>query len=74
MLIGSPTGVLARARSALGSRPARARRVNCQEFQDGSTCHHLIRMSFLTDFTPATLRATLTAWSMSACGLTKPLS
>jgi hypothetical protein len=33
MLIGSPTGVLARARSALGSRPARARRVSCQEFQ-----------------------------------------
>jgi hypothetical protein len=47
--------------------------VSCQEFQDGSTCRHLIRMSFLTDFTPATLRATLTAWLMSACDLTKPL-
>jgi hypothetical protein len=35
---------------------------------------HLSRMSFLTDFTPATPRATWTAWSMSACDLTKPLN
>jgi hypothetical protein len=34
--------------SGLGGRPARARRVSCQEFQDGSTGRHLIRMSFLT--------------------------
>src|SRR3990172_8757025 len=35
---------------------------------------HLIRMSFLTDFPPATPRATCTALSTSAWDLTKPLS
>jgi hypothetical protein len=69
-----PLAVMARAGSALGSYSARTRRVSCQEFQNGSTCRHLIRMSFLTDFTPATPRTTLTAWSMSAWDRTKPLS
>lgn len=32
------------------------------------------RMSFLTDFTPPTLRATSTALFAAACELTKPLS
>jgi hypothetical protein len=58
--------VMASARSGLDGRPARARRVSCQEFQDDSTGRHLIRTSFLTDFTPETPRETLTAWSMSA--------
>jgi len=31
-------------------------------------------MSFLTDVTPLTPRATATAWSMLACDLTKPLN
>jgi hypothetical protein len=37
-----------------------------RKLHHGSTGRHLIRMSFSTDFTPATPRATLTAWSMSA--------
>ena len=32
------------------------------------------RMSFLTDFTPATVRVTSTALFSAACELTKPLS
>jgi hypothetical protein len=34
--------------------------------RDGSMCRHLSRMSFLTDFTPATPPATCTALSISA--------
>jgi NitT/TauT family transport system substrate-binding protein len=60
---------MASARSGLGGRPARARRVSCQEFQDGSAGRHLIRMSFLTDFTPATPRATVTAWVDAAAAM-----
>lgn len=41
-----------------------------QVFIDG----HLSRMSFLTDLTPGTLRATSTALSIFAWDLTKPLS
>src|SRR3984893_2878501 len=41
---------------------------------DGSISRHLSRMSFLTDFTPATPLATWTALSMSSCDLTKPLN
>src|SRR4030095_1058339 len=35
---------------------------------------YLIRMSFLTDFTPPTVRVTSTAFVAAACELTKPLS
>jgi hypothetical protein len=65
---------MASARSGFGGRLARTRRVSCQEFQDGSTRPSLDPHVVLTDFTPATPRATVTAWSMSAWDPTKPLS
>lgn len=40
----------------------------------GEPIAYLIRMSFLTDFTPATPRASSTALFAAVCELTKPLS
>src|SRR5258706_8192564 len=56
------------ARQRPGSRYADKPRPDRQSY-----CH-LTRMSFLTDFTPLTLRATSTALLMSAWDRTKPLS
>ena len=66
---------------AMGSPKNERPREPLPHMQPGSgsryyfTCFtYFMRMSFLTDFTPLTLRATSTALFAAACELTKPLS
>ena len=54
--------------------PCDPRRTQGRDGDSRSGIHYLIRMSFLTDFTPWTPRAIAVALSAAACDVTKPLS